>query len=257
METGLVNKILISVGILAATVASAAAADLPRKAPPMMAASPVYNWSGCYLGGNVGAGWLRVEQTRIGLVGGGVSNANFGSGTDADIIGGGQVGCDYQFAPTWVVGLQGMVNFGDVTESHANPTFAGFRDQSTLKHTVTATARLGYLFTPQVMGYVKGGAAWARLDYTNFTPAGTLSETSNETRLGWTIGGGVEWMFAQGWSVFGEFNYLDFGTRDVTFTAAPGTVNAASILRTRVSESQALFGVNYKFNWGGPVVARY
>jgi outer membrane immunogenic protein len=252
------KRALVSLSILGFALAPAFAADLPVKARPMAPAAVVaYNWSGCYIGGNVGAGWLRDDQTRIGNVAGGVFNDNMGSGSHTNLIGGGQIGCDYQFASSWVVGLQGMVNFGSNTESHANPTFAGFRDETTLKHTVTGTARLGYLFAPQVLGYVKGGAAFARVDYTNFQPSGALSETASETRLGWTIGGGVEWMFAQGWSVFGEFNYLDFGTRDVAFTAAPGTVNPASIIRTRLSESQALFGVNYKFNWAGPVVARY
>jgi outer membrane immunogenic protein len=221
------------------------------------AAIVAYNWSGCYIGGNVGVGFLRDEQTRIGTVGGAVFSNDFGSGSHTNIIGGGQIGCDYQFASNWVIGLQGMANFGDNTESHGNPSFTGFRDDTNLKRTVTATARLGYLFAPQVLGYVKGGAAWARLDYTNFQPSGALSETANETRTGWTVGGGLEWMIAQGWSVFGEFNYLDFGTRDVGFTAATGTVGAPSILRTKVTESQVLFGLNYKFNWAGPVVARY
>jgi outer membrane immunogenic protein len=251
------RSLITGFGLLALTAAPVLAADLGVKARPMAPAAIVaYNWSGCYIGGNVGVGFLRDEQTRIGTVGGvAVLSNDFGSGSHTNIIGGGQIGCDYQFASNWVIGLQGMANFGDNTESHGNPAFAGFRDDTNLRRTVTATGRLGYLFAPQVLGYVKGGAAWARLDYTNFFPSGALSETASETRTGWTIGGGLEWMIAQGWSVFGEFNYLDFGTHDVTF-ATPGTVGA-SILRTKVTESQVLFGLNYKFNWAGPVVARY
>jgi outer membrane immunogenic protein len=259
---------IVGTALLSLVVSPAFAADLPVKARPMAPAAVVaYNWTGCYIGGNVGAGWVRDEQTRIGTTAGVVLNDNFGSGTHTDFIGGGQVGCDYQFASNWVIGVQGMVNFGSNTERHNIPiTFfsaAGvpltFAEETTLKNTVTATARLGYLFAPQFLGYVKGGAAWARVDHANFlvAPAVSLSETASGTRTGWTVGGGVEWMFAQGWSAFGEFNYLDFGTRDITFTSAPGAVGAASIIRTKLTESQALFGLNYKFGWAGPVVAKY
>jgi outer membrane immunogenic protein len=57
--------------------------------------------------------------------------------------------------------------------------------------------------------------------------------------------------------VFGEYNYTNFGRNDVAFTAAPGTVGAADVVSTRVIVQQAAAGVNYKFNWGGPVVAKY
>lgn len=259
---------IVGTALLGLAVSPAFAADLPVKARPMVPAAVVaYNWTGCYIGGNVGAGWMRDEQTRVGTVAGAVLNNDFGSGTHTNLIGGGQVGCDYQFASNWVIGLQGMVNFGSNTERHNIPiTFfspAGvpstFAEETTLKNTVTATARLGYLFAPQFLGYVKGGAAWARVDHANFqvTPFAGLSETASGTRTGWTVGGGLEWMFAQGWSAFGEFNYMDFGSRDITFTTAPGAVGAASIVRTKLTESQALFGLNYKFGWAGPVVAKY
>jgi outer membrane immunogenic protein len=64
-------------------------------------------------------------------------------------------------------------------------------------------------------------------------------------------------MFAPGWSVFGEFNYMDFGRKDISFVAAPGTVGVADVVHTRLQVEQALVGVNYKFNWGGPVIAKY
>jgi outer membrane immunogenic protein len=65
-------------------------------------------------------------------------------------------------------------------------------------------------------------------------------------------------MFAPGWSVFGEYNYMDFGTKTVGFTTNPVLLpQIASVVSTRLEIQQALVGVNYKFNWGGPVVARY
>jgi outer membrane immunogenic protein len=64
-------------------------------------------------------------------------------------------------------------------------------------------------------------------------------------------------MFAPNWSVFGEYNHVDFGRENVSFIAGPATVGAPDVVRTRLTIQQALVGVNYRFNWAGPVVARY
>ena len=69
-------------------------------------------------------------------------------------------------------------------------------------------------------------------------------------------------MFAPGWSVFGEYNYMDFGRRDIGFTSAltGGEFVAGApseVISTRLTTQQALVGVNYKFNFGGPVIAKY
>ena len=261
-----------ALGMLAAVAmtGSAFAADMaPRyaKAPPAPIA--IYTWTGCYIGGNVGGGWARTEQTQIakvGLVPPVVLNNDFGRSEKWDVIGGGQVGCDYQFAGNWVVGVQAMADAGNLRSSHVVPTaFPGFPvgsfvSNNRVNYTVTATGRVGYLFAPQVLGYVKGGAAWANQDH-NFigtVPAVFLSESANSVdRFGWTVGGGLEWMFAPGWSVFGEYNYMDFQRKNIAFIPGPATVGAADIVSTRLTIQQALVGVNYKFNWGGPVVAKY
>src|SRR5882762_7789286 len=151
-----------------------------------------------------------------------------------------------------------MFDFGDIDSSHALPAFPGFTSVNTTKNIFTVTGRLGYLFAPQVLGYVKGGGAWARIDHDILQPGGALSESaSGVNRQGWTVGGGVEWMFVPGWSVFGEFNHMDFGHKNISFVAAPGTLGVADVVRTRLQVEQALVGVNYKFNWGGPVIAKY
>jgi outer membrane immunogenic protein len=264
--TGTIAAIAVAVAV------PALAADMaPRysKAAPL-APVMVYNWTGCYIGGNVGGGWARTQQTQVGKVGVVppiVLNNDFGSSdSNGNFIGGGQIGCDYQFAGNWVVGIQAMYDFGRIDSSHVVPTaFPGFPvgsfvSNNTIKDTLTVTGRVGYLFAPQVLGYVKGGGAWTRQTH-NFigtVPVAFLSEfTNGDTRSGWTVGGGLEWMFAPGWSVFGEYNYMDFGRKDISFIAGPATVGAADIVSTRLTVQQALVGVNYKFNWGGPVVAKY
>src|SRR5882762_4026131 len=99
-----------------------------------------------------------------------------------------------------------MFDFGDIDSSHALPAFPGFTSVNTTKNIFTVTGRVGYLFAPQVLGYVKGGGAWARIDHTilGTVPFPFLSESAGGIdRQGWTVGGGLEWMFAPGWSVFG------------------------------------------------------
>ena len=114
----------------------------------------------------------------------------------------------------------------------------------------TATARIGYLFVPQALSYVKGGAGWTNNnDYLLHQPNGRLSESASfNTNTGWAVGGGLEWMFAPGWSVFGEYNYMDFGTNLITFIAAPGNFPPGEHVNISLKTQTALVGVNYKFN---------
>jgi outer membrane immunogenic protein len=258
---------VVSLGI--GGLGAASAADMAVKARPMVAPPVVvYNWTGCYIGGNVGGGWARTEQTQIAKVGGPliIPNNDFGTSDSNNVIGGAQIGCDYQFAGNWVVGVQGMFDFGTIHSSHNVPTaFPGFPvgafvSENRIKDVFTATGRVGYLFAPQVLGYVKGGGAWTRVDhiFNGTIPTFFLSESATGVdRQGWTVGGGLEWMFAPGWSVFGEFNYMDFGLKNIAFIAGPATVGAPDIVRTRLTMETALVGVNYKFNWAQPVVAKY
>lgn len=260
------KKFTLAVSIFAASMVSASAADLAAR-PYTKAPAPVpvatFNWTGCYIGGNLGGGWAKTEQSRIGLVDGTAFPAeDYGSATGSKFIGGAQVGCDYQFAGNWVVGAQGMFDFGNINSSHFIPSFPTFSSSDTTKNIYTATARVGYLFAPQVLGYVKGGGAWTKTDSVVTIPsaANFLSETSlGNNRAGWTIGGGVEWMFAQGWSVFGEYNYMDFGRKNIGYVPGPLTVpgSVGDLISTRLTAQTALFGVNYKFNFGSPIVAKY
>ena len=150
-----------------------------------------------------------------------------------NFVGGGQIGCDYQFASNWMIGIQGMYDYGRISSSHVVPTaFAGapvgsFQSVDQARDMWTVTGRVGYLFIPQLLGYVKGGGAWTRVDQAinGTVPVFFNSENAfGVNRSGWTVGGGLEWMFAPGWSVFGEFNYMDFGSKNVNFVKAPGTI---------------------------------
>jgi outer membrane immunogenic protein len=264
------KKFLLASAALVATGMSipAIAADMPVKAIYKAPLPVVYAWTGCYIGGNIGSGRARTDQSQIATVGGAaiVPPNDFGNSQNDHFIGGGQIGCDYQFAGNFVVGVQGMFDFGRFSSTHVVPTaFPGFPvgsfiSQNDTKNVFTATGRVGYLFLPQVLGYIKGGAAWTRADHTfiGTVPVTFLSENAlGISRQGWTVGGGLEWMFMHGWSMFGEYNYMDFGRKDINFVAGPATVGAPDVIRTRLEIQQVLVGINYKFGWGGGVVANY
>ena len=240
-----------SLTLLAAAIGLAAsqasAADLPQRpayaAPVMMA--PAATWSGCYVGGNIGGAFGDASVT--GPDGGTVSTN--GSG----FAGGGQVGCDYQFSGGWVIGFRDMF---DGTSNKKSGTFA----TGALANDVvnfnnqwfdTLTARLGYAVVPNWLLYFQGGAAWGHTS-TNVTFNGLqIGQTSN-TKTGWTIGGGAEWMFAPHWSAFLEGNYMDFGSNSGN-VAVPGfgptglPIIVSAPISGKATETTVLVGVNYRF----------
>ena len=237
-------------------VGAASAADLPARTytkAPIAAAVMTYNWTGCYVGGNVGGGWAHTRQ-EFAPPFTGLFSDNRGS----DVIGGGQIGCDYQF-DRFVIGAQGQFDFARINSSQVEPLFPTFTSTAQTKQIFTATARVGYLVVPSVLAYVKGGGAWTQSYLTSIgsVPITFLSESATSNRSGWTVGGGAEWMFSPGWSVFAEYNYMDFGTKLTQYVSGPNTIGAPNILNVKLTTQTALVGVNYKFNWGGPVVAKY
>lgn len=240
------KKFLVA-GIAAAAFcgAPAFAADMPVKAPVYKAPAPVFSWTGCYLGGNAGYGWSK--QTYIDPATGLAFNRFTSDGGAV----GGQVGCDYQ-SGVWVVGVQGLWDWSGI--NGRGNEFAGspFFERDKVRSFGTLTARLGYTLQPMTLLYAKGGAAWIRTHFIEGLIATGPTGTANSTRSGWTVGAGLEHMFAPNWSVFIEYNYANFGQHPTLFTT--------TFLPTIRQDLQTiLVGVNYRFgDWGkGPVVAKY
>ena len=94
------------------------------KAPPLYYHAPI-SWTGCYLGGNIGAGWDRFNAGEVGFAGVATPFLDYKSNTGSGLIGGGQIGCDYQFASNWVIGIQGKADFGDINSSNLVAAFPG------------------------------------------------------------------------------------------------------------------------------------
>ena len=225
-------------------------ADLPIKAPPLVAAPAPWSWTGLYVGGHLGSGWGTKEWAND-CDPTGCSTGALASGTVNGFLGGFQAGYNYQI--NWVVvGIEGDFSFANVSGSY--PCFGGSSCTSKADWFATLTGRIGGTVDHALL-YLKGGVAWAHDKYSEAcsdcsSNDGFATFSGGETRTGWTVGAGVEYAFTRNWSGKLEYDYMDFGTRSVTFTSdvpsrfSPYTVD----ILQRVHAVKA--GVNYKFDWG-------
>lgn len=237
------------VALLAATtlgVGAAAAADLPGKAP-MYSPASVFSWTGLYVGANAGYGWASGSSTITPSGGGGSLS---GSGNLNGFIGGGQVGYNWQTGNV-VLGLEADFQ----GSAQKKTTTIGCDAGCTLTETDgidwfgTARGRIGYAFD-RFMVYGTGGAAWTsasdKLDIAaRGATANLLSVSGN--KVGWTLGGGAEWMMWDHWSA--KLEYLYIRTSNLTGTGAipaffgGGTVTEA----VTFNNSIVRVGLNYHF----------
>jgi outer membrane immunogenic protein len=252
VETQMKKLFAASIAVAGLLGSPAFAADLPAKAPAYkVAAAPLLNWTGCYLGANVGGGWARkhIVDQEPGLVG--VSRDRHDS---SGVVGGGQIGCDYQ-VNNWVFGIQGMFDAADISGGGLDLVNPLLTWSSTNKWFATVTGRIGYAATPAALVYAKGGGVWVRDSNLLTFGAGTQS-TPDATMNGWTVGGGLEYMFAPNWSVFAEYNYAWLNTRErSTFTRS--TDGATFPYDVHNNLQTVLVGINYRFGGVGPINARY
>jgi outer membrane immunogenic protein len=269
---------LVALG-LGAPAAFAAERAVPAYAPPPPPA-PVYTWSGCYAGANAGYSNGRSTQTTVAnsvltgnglgsapaplaLAGGGViAPVPAGTSIAGDLnlsgfIGGFQGGCNYQFGQ-WVVGAEvdGMANNkeGQNFEVGLVPFLGNGRanwvSQTQERWLVTARGKLGMTWWDKSMVYVTGGAAWAKIDTSEFligAQTGTGHQESN-TRTGWTVGAGYEYALGYGWSIKGEYLYVKFDDY-TTFTQPPFGGAGLNIAPRSVKlyDNVIRAGMNYKF----------
>lgn len=265
----------LSIAIMAAVSSVAltqiaSAADLPRKAPVAAPLSPVYNWTGFYVGGNIGGSWGRTS-TDYSLAG-----VPLGS-TSQDMngwLGGIQAGYNWQNG-TWLFGVEGDIQAtsqrGTAAVAGATPdipcilfdppapacihgtgiagTPGALSYEQKLPWFATVRGRLGYLVAPTWLLYATGGLAVGRVK-TNTVfaiPTAAVATGFSDTKAGWTAGAGVEWGFAPNWSVKLEYLYIDFGHIDHTFgSIAPFT--GSFVATSHVTDHIARAGINYRFN---------
>ena len=228
-----------AIGVATAAPAADLGARGYNRAPAY--AAPLYNWTGFYLGAHIGGAFS----------GGNSFNGLVLSDYDARLLGGVQTGVDWQFAGNFVVGAEGQYSW--LGKNNLNAVFpAGFVYNNNQRALASVTARIGYAFGPALV-YVKGGYAYSDNSETlTFAGVPVAFALDSSHSNGWTVGGGVEYMFAQNWSAKAEYQYYNFG--DSRFLAPAALVPFGSFHN---DEHTLKLGVNYRFNFASPVVARY
>lgn len=123
----------------------------------------------------------------------------------------------------------------------------------------TVRGRIGYLVTPTLLAYATGGLAYGGVTLntsvfqalSNVAATGFGADSFSDTRVGWSTGGGFEWMIAPRWSIKGEYLYYDLGAVNRSFAlSSNGSPYAIAQSSTRFDGHIVRAGVNYHFNWG-------
>lgn len=254
---------------------AALAADMPEPAPvyakaPAVAA--VYDWTGFYVGGNIGYGWGAntgkgyTSFTDLDI--GGVADFFAAGGnvlpgvSPTGVIGGGQIGYDWQVSPVWIVGLvadiQGSNMRASATGAASIGGFTGITESNSAKVDWfgTVRGRVGFVAS-NLLIYGTGGLAYGQVRANtalNDPSAGggpiSFAGSTTSTRTGWSAGAGVEYALTHNWRVGAEYLHVDLGTLSVTETHATGF--AAPIAdtftsRSKFSEDIARLLLNYRF----------
>lgn len=223
--------------IMTGAAQSAIAADLPVKAQPLPAAVAAFTWTGIYVGGHVGYGWARKEWSDPFEIPPGI-----GSHNATGWLGGIQGGADYQIG-NFVLGVEGQYSWADLKGDHVNPFDIPDILTTKVSSVATVAGRLGYA-VDRVLFYAKGGGAWIRDKHT-IVDLGIVEATASATRSGWLAGGGIEYAFWNNFSAKLEYNYMDFGTRRLSFTDLEGGPNFPLDIRQNLQT--VTLGVNYRF----------
>jgi outer membrane immunogenic protein len=228
------RQVLLATASSIALTGAAAAADMPVKA----LAPAVWSWAGPYVGVNAGAAWRNTRFT----------NPDAFSTIAADpvwtdhgtsFIGGVQIGYNWQMA-TWVYGVE--ADFDGISGKSSTTIAGTVTANSRMDWLSTVRGRAGILISPQLLAYLTGGVAFAQFsDDWGFPGAGFAS---NDVRVGWTGGGGFEYMLTPQWTVRFEGLYADFGSKQNTPTGVLGTA-----YRSNFQHSVALARAALNWKW--------
>jgi outer membrane immunogenic protein len=288
MKKLILASVSLAVMIVGPAIAADMPLKAPVYAPP---AVPILGWTGFYGGVNAGYSWSSNSVNTVGDPGPCTSPspgctvppnysvtsaqaASFGAPSSRNgFVGGGQIGVNKELATSLVAGLEADIQSftssngsSTLVSSTQNPNFVGFPVNQTatvstkLDYLGTVRGRVGFLVVPSFLAYATGGLAYGEanastsigqnlisLGVAPYSGAGTISGT----RVGWTVGGGFEWMFAQNWSVKAEYLYVDLGS--VIYNVSPlvsplaGTIFSSATASSSVhfNDNIVRAGLNY------------
>ena len=273
----------IALAVIAASVllgGAASAADMAVKARGVPSPVPAFSWTGCYVGGNVGYARGDVHSdaaanpvfvaTNPAAPIAQIQASSIAGVTPDGFTAGVGVGCNYQTG-IFVLGADGDINYSDLGTSQIRGPFpTGVFAPRTWEENfrshwfATARARAGVVLAERHLLYVTGGAAFAEynwlkaLDFPGF-PGFRYQGTFSDSRAGWVVGAGWEYAFNNNWSAKVEYLHMDFGSTSATTPTPPAATPPGTgfIFSHNFREDVVRVGVNYRFGWAGPVVAKY
>jgi len=189
------KRLLLAGAAVLSLMTAASAADLAArpytKAPPL---SPATNWSGFY----------------IGAMGGYAFDSDNGGG-----FGGGTVGYNWQFPGSqFVFGIEVDAAGASIKDSLTADIGGGVLATEELKINSfgSVTGRAGFAMDA-VLLYAKGGFAWANRKDSISVPALGVAISDSQSHTGYTIGGGLEYLFTPNWSAKGEYMFTSLGSK--------------------------------------------
>lgn len=257
------RKTRLAIALAAALIATPAlSADLATKAPPQIA--PAWSWAGRYAGVNFGYGLgdFSVIENGTSPAAGVTLVSNSATSSANGLIGGGQIGYNWQTAPNWLVGLE--ADFQGSGQKHTSrfSALVGLPETDTVGVNLdwfgTARARVGYIVNNSNLWYVTGGYAYGqtKLAFSSsnsiIIPAAVASGVTRKIASGWTIGGGTESRLFGNWTAKLEYLYIDLGGSSGSAAAFTGLIPGlppitAITASAHIRDSIVRAGLNYKF----------
>jgi outer membrane immunogenic protein len=211
-----IKYLLVSTFALGIAGRSLAADLYPARAPAPAPYAPAYPagvpiWTGFYVGGNVGAGWSH------GTVSDPAGNV-FTPNSDAFLLGGAQVGYNYEFWRGAVIGIEADFDWAGNHNNTSNQA-GGVTLTNNDRWLTTLTGRIGYAPWQRLLLYGKGGAAWVGSSdptITNVATGASITPSTSNSNFGWTLGAGVEWAFWNNWSARLEYDFIGLTNRFIS-----------------------------------------
>ena len=234
----------------------ALAADLPPPPGPMPrapatyipAAVPYYNWTGFYIGGNLGGAFNQGSYSDP-------TGNTFSAANSFKFAGGGQIGANYEFANGALIGVEAMFDWfpntsNTIAVTLGPPFAAGTAASATINNSwlTTVTGRLGYAWD-RLLIYGKGGFAYVGASNSNVTIGGVGVQTAASS-YGWTAGVGLEYVVFGNLSARVEYDYVGLTNNTFGVPAGVGGLGAPDQFTGNNRNIQLVtLGLNYKFGW--------